>query len=120
MPDRNRDLNQARPVRGRDRLAQRHGQLLATGDVAGWHAVAAGDGGDVEPGEIEPGSVGGLLEGREPLEDHVLVVAQDQERDRHFVRDRTPQRRDPVLSRALADHAHDRALGLRELHPDRG
>ena len=54
-------------------------------DTCAPHAVAAGHRGDVEPGQVEPRRAGDLLERGEPLEDHVLVVAQDQERDRQLV-----------------------------------
>ena len=40
------------------------------------------------PGSSSPGAPGDLLEHREPLEDHVLLVAQHEERDRHLVGDR--------------------------------
>ena len=46
---------------------------------------------------------------REPLEDRVLGVAQDEERDRRPVGDGAPEGGDRVLGRALADDADDRA-----------
>ena len=47
-------------------------------------------------------------------------VAQDQERDRHLVGDRGPQRGDPVLRRPLPHHAHHRPIGLGQLHSHGG
>ena len=55
----------------------------------------------------------------EPLEDRVLVVAQHEELDRDGVRGGGPEGGDRVLRGALAEHAHDLALGLRELHAER-
>jgi len=51
---------------------------------------------------VESRDAGGALEFGEPLEDHVLLVAQDQEGDRDLVGGRRPEGRDPVLGRALA------------------
>ena len=52
------------------------------------HPVGAGHRGDVETRQVEPGGARHLLELGEPLEDHVLLVAQDEERDRDLVGDR--------------------------------
>ncbi len=84
----------------------------------GGEAVAARHRGDVETGQVQPGRAADLLEHGEPLEDHVLVVAQDEEGDRRLVGQRAPQRGDPVLSRALAQHAHHRPRRLGQLHAD--
>ena len=83
-------------------------------------AVALGDRGDVELRQVEAGRALHLLDFGEPLEDRVLLVAHDEEGDRHLVGDGAPEGADRVLDRALADHADDRAVGLGELHADRG
>ena len=52
------------------------------------------------------------LERREPLEDRVLAVTEDEELDRDRVGGGRPEGSDRVLRRALAEHAHDLARGL--------
>ena len=83
-------------------------------------AVALGDRGDVERRQVEAGRSLHLLDFGEPLEDRVLLVAQDEEGDRRLVGDGAPEGGDRVLRRALAEHADDRAVGLGELDADRG
>ena len=83
------------------------------------HAVPRGHRGHVEGRQVEPRSPRDRLERGEPLEDRVLLVAQDQERHGHVVGGGGPEPLDRVLGRALADNAHHWALGLGELHPDR-
>ena len=68
-------------------------------------------------GRSSPGAPATCSSVGEPLEDHVLLVAQHQERDRHLVGDRGPQRGDPVLRRALAEHADDRPAGCASCTP---
>src|SRR5258708_732337 len=101
-----RHLHEPRSLLHRDRRAKGLGQLLARVDLLRGHAVGLGHGGDVEAGEVEPRKPLGLLEFGEPLEDHVLLVAHDEERHGDPVGGGRPQRRDPVLRRALAEHAH--------------
>ena len=107
-------------LRGGERLLQGAAHLVAVLDPGRVDAVALGDRGDVELGQVEAGRAGDLLDLGEPLEDRVLLVAHDQEGDRHLVGDGAPEGADRVLDRALADHADDRAVGLGELHADRG
>ena len=54
--------------------------------VARRHPVGRGHGRDVEARQIEPGTPVTCSSVREPLEDHVLLVAQDEEGDRHACR----------------------------------
>ena len=111
-------LDEPRAVRG-DALAERLAQRLRVGHASARHAVALGHRGDLERRQVEAGRAGDLLDLAEPLEDRVLLVAQDQEGDRHVVGGRGPQPLDRVLRRALAEHAHDRPVGLGHLHADR-
>ena len=88
---------------------ERCAELLAPSARARVHAVGGGDRGAVERRQVEPGRAADLLDVGEPLEDRVLLVAQDQERDRHVVGDRASTA--PVTAycdRALAEHADDR------------
>ena len=82
--------------------------------------VGLGHPGDVERRQVEPRRALHLLDVREPLEDRVLLVAQDEEGDRDVVGRRRPEAGDRVLRRALAEHADDRPIGLGELHAERG
>ena len=120
MPGRDRDFDQLR-LRGgeRRRRARRATSSRSLGPV-GADAVALGDRGDVELRQVEAGRAAHLLDLGEPLEDRVLLVAQDEEGDRDLVGDGAPEGGDRVLGRALAEHADDRAVGLGELDADRG
>ncbi len=94
-------------------------QLVAAFDALGLHPVAGGQRGGVERGQVQARRRVHVLQRGEPLQDRVLGVAQDQERDGHVVGHRGPQALDRVLGRALAEDAHDRARRLRQLHADR-
>ena len=84
------------------------------------HSVACGHRRHIEGGQVEARRPGHVLQGGEPLEDRVLLVAKDQEGDRHVVGRRGPEALDRVLRRALAENAHDPAVRLCEGHSDRG
>ena len=90
------------PVGG-DRRGERLAQLVGAGHSLRVDAVAGGDRGGVEGGQVEPRRALDLLDRREPLEDRVLAVSQDEEGHRHVVGDGAPEGGDRVLHRALAD-----------------
>src|SRR5256885_584654 len=87
---------------------------------AGPPPAARGGPRHVEAREVQAGRPRHRLQPREPLEDRVLGVVDDEHGERHVVGDRGPQRLDRVLRRALAEHADHRAAGLGELDADRG
>ena len=101
------------------RAAQLHAELLRVAHAPRVHAVARRHRHRVQRRQVQARRARNLLHQREELQDRVLVVAQHQERDRHFVRRRRPEALHRVLRRALADHAHHPALRARQLHADR-
>src|SRR6266516_2299564 len=85
---------------GGDRRAESVAKLVAARDPPRGDAVAGGDRGAVELGELEPGRALDLLDRAEPLENRVLRVAEDQERDRDAVGCCRPEPGYRVLDRA--------------------
>src|SRR5262249_25898250 len=74
-------------LRGGERLGEGPGDAVAVARPVGLDAVPLGDRGDIELRQVEPGRAGDLLDFGEPLEDRVLLVAEDQEGDRDVVGD---------------------------------
>src|SRR4051812_44087683 len=75
------DLDERGAAR-RQAAVERLAQLVARADPGHVDPVALRDLGGLELGQVEAGRSADLLELGEPLEDPVLVVAQDEERDR--------------------------------------
>ena len=100
-------------------VAQAGAQGLEAVHALGRDAVGLGDLHALQRRQVHARHALALLERAEPLQDPVLVVAHDQERHGQVVGGRGPQARDRVLRAALAEHADDLAVGVRELHAER-
>src|SRR3954468_8770126 len=103
-PGRDAHLDELRPAR-RDRGAQRLARVVSRGRLDRVDAVGGGELRRLELRQVESGRARHLLESREPLEDRVLLVAQDEHCQGNVVCDGAPERLHRVLHRAFSDHA---------------